>query len=500
MGAGTYSKIKTVIAAETITASDRNAEHDNHISNQNFAGLDDYSATVPEMKVTADPFASSTESQATSGQGEIERLRYQIDRIGEALRGTSDFTEWYHDMPTAGIFRIDNANVQAIFTLDGTASPHFKIVSNDATTDLLLDNTATDGDPSLQWGLSGTVVASMGVDDGDSDKLKIGSTAIGTETVLEIIPTAAPHVKVISGDATTALWIDNTATDGDPILSFGLSGTAIFTMGVDDGDGDAFKIGTTAIATNTAFEIPAVGSQLQVAAGTVSLPGLSTPGDPDTGLYFPTGDQIAMGLNGSRILNISATDGLTIDTSGIAIPEGLLTKCAIRSRDNQDSGLYFTGSGDNVQIAANGTRMVFFAAAQINFGTSTWATELSSTGHFPSTTNTIPSGKTGQLWTDVWATSGSVNTSHSTTKYDIKPLEDIPLPPAVRFKRKDDAKFRKGKEYIGYLNDSLPDAARAITEDGSLDEKGNYSNAVVGILIAHVDKLEKEMKQIKEPK
>ena len=59
--------------------------------------------------------------------------------------------------------------------------------------------------------------------------------------------------------AVTGLQISNTATDGDPILAFALSGTKTFTMGVDDGDGDKFKIGTTAIGTNTRLTIDSAG-------------------------------------------------------------------------------------------------------------------------------------------------------------------------------------------------------------------------------------------------
>ena len=51
----------------------------------------------------------------------------------------------------------------------------------------------------------------------------------------------------------TEIQIDNSATDGDAFLSFQLSGTSKFTMGVDDGDSDVFKIGTTAIGTGTMF-------------------------------------------------------------------------------------------------------------------------------------------------------------------------------------------------------------------------------------------------------
>ena len=51
----------------------------------------------------------------------------------------------------------------------------------------------------------------------------------------------------------TEIQIDNSATDGDAFLSFQLSGTSKFTMGVDDGDSDVFKIGTTAIGSGTMF-------------------------------------------------------------------------------------------------------------------------------------------------------------------------------------------------------------------------------------------------------
>ena len=60
--------------------------------------------------------------------------------------------------------------------------------------------------------------------------------------------------------ATSNIIINNTATDGDPQLSFALSGTNTFTMGIDDGDSDKFKIGTTAIGTDTRMTIDGSGN------------------------------------------------------------------------------------------------------------------------------------------------------------------------------------------------------------------------------------------------
>ena len=67
-------------------------------------------------------------------------------------------------------------------------------------------------------------------------------------------------LNVETDGSTTEIVIDNTATDGDPILGFALGGTKTFTMGVDDGDGDSFKIGTSAIGTNTRLTINSSGN------------------------------------------------------------------------------------------------------------------------------------------------------------------------------------------------------------------------------------------------
>ncbi len=59
--------------------------------------------------------------------------------------------------------------------------------------------------------------------------------------------------------ATLAFVINNTNADGDAVLGFENAGTRIITMGFDDGDGDIFKISTTAIGTNTRLAIDTSG-------------------------------------------------------------------------------------------------------------------------------------------------------------------------------------------------------------------------------------------------
>lgn len=75
---------------------------------------------------------------------------------------------------------------------------------------------------------------------------------IGTTSPSEVL-------DVESSDATkTAVDINNTST-GDPLIHFQVSGTSIFSLGVDNSDSDKLKIGTTDLSTGTAITIDANG-------------------------------------------------------------------------------------------------------------------------------------------------------------------------------------------------------------------------------------------------
>ena len=104
---GNYSKIETVVTGQSITAAERNTEHDNHITYQTPAGTDDYSATVTEMRTASDPYPAGTPSQPTSLAGELERLRY----LGVQITGK---TYWYEDPGTS---------IEALLTHTHTGSP-----------------------------------------------------------------------------------------------------------------------------------------------------------------------------------------------------------------------------------------------------------------------------------------------------------------------------------------------------------------------------------------
>ena len=77
------------------------------------------------------------------------------------------------------------------------------------------------------------------------------------------IGTTFPGVKLDIECTSSADGIDiNNAAqgNGDPQLRFQLSGTSIFSMGVDESDSSKFKVGTTAIETGTRLTIDSSGN------------------------------------------------------------------------------------------------------------------------------------------------------------------------------------------------------------------------------------------------
>jgi len=84
----TFPRVKVWSSLENLTNEDLNAEFDNILDNLDPDGIDDYSVSVAQMKLTTDPGEVGSESQPTSLSGEHERLRFAI----KEMKGTD---EWY---------------------------------------------------------------------------------------------------------------------------------------------------------------------------------------------------------------------------------------------------------------------------------------------------------------------------------------------------------------------------------------------------------------------
>lgn len=83
-----YSRVKTWVSNEILTASDLNAEFDNIINNSDIDSIGGYSANVTEMQTVADPGGVGTESLASTTAEELTRIRYMLKWITGAA-------QWY---------------------------------------------------------------------------------------------------------------------------------------------------------------------------------------------------------------------------------------------------------------------------------------------------------------------------------------------------------------------------------------------------------------------
>jgi len=88
-------------------------------------------------------------------------------------------------------------------------------------------------------GLIGLLLAMAAV-----EMLPAQNIGIGTR-----LPGHKLHVEVEA--SADGIRIDNVAANGDPILQYRINGSAKYTLGVDDSDEDRFKIGTTALTSET---------------------------------------------------------------------------------------------------------------------------------------------------------------------------------------------------------------------------------------------------------
>ena len=206
-----------------------------------FAGnlLDLQIAGTSVFKVDAN--GNVTQTGTTTSVGNLDMQNYLILNIGNA---STDFTSG------GGL------------TLAGALAANGSTTLGDASGDSLTINAATLSLANASTlNLANSSTTSLNIESGLLD-LDTSNSRVG-------IGTTAPSalLDLESSGSSDGIDINNTASDGDPRLTFQLSGTSTFTMGIDDGDSDKFKIGTSAIDTSTRLTIQSDGN---VGIGTTS--------------------------------------------------------------------------------------------------------------------------------------------------------------------------------------------------------------------------------------
>lgn len=95
-----FSRVKTWVSNEILTASDLNGEFNNILNHMEPTSIEGYSNTLGQMQSAVDPYPASVASPAADVAGEFQRIRHMIHLI-------TGKTQWYEppvsDLDTGGI-------------------------------------------------------------------------------------------------------------------------------------------------------------------------------------------------------------------------------------------------------------------------------------------------------------------------------------------------------------------------------------------------------------
>jgi hypothetical protein len=331
--AGTYSKIKTVTTGDIISATDRNAEHDDHINHCDFSGLGDYSASTTEMRSTTDPYPGSVESLATDGKGELERLRYLIAQ----LAGKS---EWYID-PSSSIETIVNGT--QIFA--GTKTFSTAITITPVTNQLILGTTRT---VTLTAPTPASSSRTHTIPDVSADSSFI--MAHGTQTV----------TGTKTFDSSTLRIQEAGSTDVVTIACAALAANRVYTL-PEAGASASFVMTEGAATINGAITL---GTALTGVAGSNTAPSYNV-GTANTGMYRSAANTIGFTTNGTLRVTIDSNGDLNVVNSTVRVVGVNTASFADYARiDDPNTGLRLTGT-DTLALTTGGTDALTISAAQV---------------------------------------------------------------------------------------------------------------------------------------
>lgn len=163
-------------------------------------------------------------------------------------------------------------------------------------------------------------------------------------------------------------------------------------------------------------------------------------------------------------------DVLIVAPNGLQHLDGTAAIPGLSFINDSDTGLFRTASNE-LAVSLGGTHEYNFTSIQFS----------------PAGDNLNRLGSGSARWTEVHAVNGTIQTSHSSTKQNIVALDpsQVAVPEGVFYER-------DGRRWLGYLNDVLPAEGRPLD-----NELANYEQAVIGVLCAHVKKLEQDNTELK---
>lgn len=199
---------------------------------------------------------------------------------------------------------------------------------------------------------AGTTIASAQVNQNYTDvKTWLNNRDNATDFWLnmKVAGTASNPGEIKSSSTDCEFDVDCTGSNGTPRYSLKRSGTTYFTWGVDGAASNLFKFGTTALTTNVAFQIPTTGVQVQFSGGSAGTPSVSTIGNTNTGMYFPSSNLLAFSTGGTLAFEITGAQRCLFVDGSLANPSVSFINAGAY-------GLSYNSSGSaSVTLNANGT-------------------------------------------------------------------------------------------------------------------------------------------------
>lgn len=246
--------------------------------------------------------------------------------------------------------------------------------------------------------------------------------------------------------------------------------------------------------------------QAYFASGLAATPGISFASATGSGMSWSGAGATSLQFShlGSLRLAYDTTNGWNVGTGevGFKTSNGSAANPSWSFASDPDTGLFRLGTNQPA-MSVNGALSQAWFPTQHNFYISgNGRFEIGNTYITANVDNTMGCGLgTSNRWTAVYAVNGTIQTSHSSQKHDIRYIDDPIIPRGAIFKWKEGNQ----RDHIGFISDPLPKEAYELNADGSPDLKGVHLSAVVGMLCSgyhktdnRIKSLEDEIKRLKE--
>jgi len=126
----------------------------------------------------------------------------------------------------------------------GTTAPSstLDVEVNAAADGVEINNTADNGDPILQYQINGTSLITMGIDDSDADKFKIGTTSLTTNTRLTISTNGFIGIRTTTPSSMFQMTNGGIAIGANAMAAFDNTGaTGVSLSGYNQGTTNAYN-------------------------------------------------------------------------------------------------------------------------------------------------------------------------------------------------------------------------------------------------------------------